>query len=303
MPRFLETAGYFISLPERTIRSLAAILGGVLYEATEVLLPGWLRRSRFYQGLVVGTLRIAIELVGGVSGVLPSDGMDVQEFTMRKAAGTGIEMAGFLTIGWSPVWLFAVAADLSGGTRTYLQALVSELMVDGMLPEDADISSIEELLDALEGSSSIMAEALDVPPLNVADMRSSWQEMRQHATELPDASHLASIYTDLQNVAIQEDRSLQFMSSLIATGALRAGVQLGHSHVFDYYQDALGTINTEGLPIYSKRVIRPYIAVAKTHFDPERITITERLFGRRHKMVDNSVINSSKEHYHDHRSN
>jgi hypothetical protein len=302
MPRFFETAGYFISLPERTIRSLAATLGGVVYEATEVLLPGWLRRSRFYQGLVVGTLRIAIELVGGVSGVLPSDDMDLQEFTMRKAAGTGIEMAGFLTIGWSPIWLFAVAADLSGGTRTYLQALVSELKVDGMLPEDADVSSIEELLDALEGSSGLMAEALDVPPLNVPDMRSSWQEMRQHTTDLPDADRLASLYRDLQVTAEQQDHSVQYMSSLIATGALRAGVNLGQTHVFDYYQDALRTINSEGLPFYSRRVTRPYFAAAKDHFDPERITFTERLFGRRRKMVDNSAINSSKEHSHDHRS-
>ena len=123
------------------------------------------------------------------------------------------------------------------------------------------------------------------------------------ATELPDASRLARIYTDLQNVAIQEDRSLQSVSSVIATGALQAGVQLGHSHIFDYYQDALGTINNEGLPLYSKRVTRPYFAVAKSHFDPERITITERLFGRRHKMVDNSIINSSKEHSHDRKSN
>jgi hypothetical protein len=132
-------------------------------------------------------------------------------------------------------------------------------------------------------------------------MRTSWQDLRMKATELPDANRLASIYTDLQNVAIQEDRSLQSVSSLIATGALQAGVQLGHSHIFDYYQDALGTINTEGLTVYSRRVTRPYFAAAKTHFDPERITITERLFGRRHKMVANSVINLSKEHYNDHR--
>jgi hypothetical protein len=277
VPRFLESAGYFISLPERTIRALAASLGGIVYEATEVLLPGWLRRSRFYQGLVVGTLRIAIELVGGVSGVLPSDDMDVQEFTMRKAAGTGIEMAGFLTIGWSPVWLFAVAADLSGGTRAYFQALVSELKVDGMLPEDADVSSIEELLDTLEGTSSIVVEALDVPPLNVPDMRNSWQEMRQHVKELPEADHLASLYRDLQETAEREDRSLQFMSSLIAAGALRAGVNLGQTHVFDYYQDALRTINTEGLPLYSRRVTKPYFTAARHHFDPERKSYTERL--------------------------
>ncbi|MES0361939.1 MAG: hypothetical protein ABUK20_13545 [Anaerolineales bacterium] len=303
MPRFLETAGrrlgYAISLPERTIRAFAASVGGLVYESTEVLLPGWLRRSRFYQGLIADLLRIVIELVGGVSGVLPPRDIGVRELTMRKAASTGIGLAG----GWFPLWLFAVAADLTGGTRTYLHALVSELKRDDVLHEDAEITSLEELLNTLEGTSGLMADVLDEPPLNVDEMRSSWQEMRMKATGLPDASHLESIYRDLQNVAIQEDRSLQSVSSLIATGALQAGVQLGHSHIFDYYQDALGTINTEGLPVYSRRVTRPYFAAAISHFDPERITITERSFGRRNKMVDNSVIDSSNEHSHGHRSN
>ena len=39
--------------------------GGLVYESTEVLLPGWLRYSRFYQGLIADLLRIMIELVGG----------------------------------------------------------------------------------------------------------------------------------------------------------------------------------------------------------------------------------------------
>jgi len=299
VPRFLEAAGYAISLPERSIRAFAASAGGLVYEATEVLLPGWLRRSRFYQGLIADLLRIVIELVGDVSDVLPPRDIGVQELTMRKAASTGIGLAG----GWFPLWLFAVAADLTGGTRTYLHAMVSELKRGDVLHEDAEINSLDELLNTLEGTSGLMADALDEPPLNVDEMRTSWQDLRMKATELPDANRLASIYTDLQNVAIKEDRSLQSVSSLIATGALQAGVQLGHSHIFDYYQDALGTINTEGLPLYSRRVTRPYFAVARTHFDPERITITERLFGRRHKMVANSVIDSSKEHSHGHRAN
>lgn len=281
MPHFPELAGYFLSLPERTLRALGASIGGAVYEATEVLLPHWLRRSRFYQGFVVGTLRIAIELVGGVSGVMPTNDMGIQEFTMRKAAGTGIEIAGFLTIGWSPIWLFAVVADLSGGTRAYLQELVSELKMDGMLTEEADISSVEELLDALEGGSSVMVDALDVPPLNVDDMRTSWREMRQHAAELPDAESLANLHRDLQATAEQHDRSLQAMSSIIAAGALRAGVQLGQTHVFDYYQDALDIINSEGLPRYSQRVIQPYFFAAREHFNPEQKSFTERLFQRR----------------------
>jgi hypothetical protein len=278
-----QNIGYFFSLPERTIRALAILVGGLVFEVTEVLLPGWLRRSRLYQATIGGLLRIAIELVGGVAGILPSDEMDIQEFTMRKAAGTGVELAGFLAMGWSPIWLFAVAADITGGTRTYLQALVTELQRDGMLPEEADISSIEELLDALEGTSGIMAEMLDVPPLNVDDMRRSWQGMRQHVNELPDAGRLTSNYSALQQIAEQEDQTLLSVSSLIALGAARAGVQVGQTHIFDYYQDALRTINKEGLPIYAKRVSRPYLTAAKSHFNPQRITYTERFLQRMRK--------------------
>ncbi len=275
-----QNIGYFFSLPERTIRALAILVGGLVFEATEVLLPGWLRRSRLYQATIGGLLRIAIELVGGLSGVLPPDDMDSQEFAMRKAAGTGIELAGFLAIGWSPIWLFAVAADITGGTRTYLGALVAELQREGILPENADIASVEQLLYTLEGTSGQMVEMVDVPPLNVGDLRTSWGELKRNATDLPDASSLARLYEDLQHVAKQEEQSLQSISSLIALGAARAGVKVGQTHVFDYYQDALRTINKEGLPVYAKRVSRPYLTAAKSHFNPQRITYTERLLQR-----------------------
>ena len=142
--------GFVLSLPERTIRALACLIGGLIYELTEVILPGWLRRTRLYQAIIAGLLRIVIELIGGVSGVLPPDEVTAQELALRKAAGTGIEFAGLLTIGWSPLWLFAVVADLTGGTRTYLRALVTELKGDGVLHEDAGIDSVEDLLNSLQ---------------------------------------------------------------------------------------------------------------------------------------------------------
>jgi len=242
-----------------------------------------MRRSRLYQATIGGLLRIVIEMVGGLSGVLPSDDMDIQEFSMRKAAGTGVELAGFLTMGLSPIWLFAATADITGGTRTYLGALVAELQRDRILPENADITSVEELLITLEGTSGQMVEMVDVPPLNVDDLRTSWGELKRNATDLPDTSRLASLFDDLQHVAKQEEQSLQSVSSLIALGAARAGVQVGQTHVFDYYQDALRTINKEGLPVYAKRVARPYLAAAKSHFNPQRITYTERLLQRMRK--------------------
>ncbi len=281
MTRFYQTArgrlGYFLSLPERSLRAVAAGLGGLLYEAAQVLLPGWLRGTRLYQAIVAGTLRIAIELVGGATGILPADDVTAQELAVRKAAGTGIELAGLMLVGWSPLWLFAATADLTGGTRTYLRALASELRRDGLLPKDADVASVEQLLDILESSSGLVAESLDAPPLNITDMRASWQILRRHPEELPQRERLASLYGNLQQVAEQEGRSLRSVSSLIAAGAVRAGVRMGHTHIFDYYQDALHTMAREGLPVYARRVLRPYFAVTRGHFDPEHLTYTEGL--------------------------
>ena len=278
--------GYIISLPERTLRSLAVLLGGLIHETAEVLLPGWLRRSSLYRSTIGGLLRIAIEFVGGLSGVLPADDMENQEFAMRKAAGTGVELAGFLVMGLSPIWLFAATADISGGTRTYLNALISELQRDGLLPGDADIASVEELLNTLEGTSGQMVEMVDTPPLNVDDMRKSLSELKSNATDLPDASRLASLYDDLQQVAKQEDSSIESLSSIIAVGAARAGVQVGQTYVFDYYQEALRFINKEGLEVYTRRVSRPYLMKVNAHFDPKRLTNTERLLRRPRKRRD-----------------
>jgi hypothetical protein len=275
-----DSLGYVLSLPERTLRAAAAGLGGVFYEATLVMLPGWLRRSRLYRAIVGGTLRIVIELVGGATDVLPPDGFTPQELAVRKAAGTGIEMAGRMFVGWSPLWLFAATADLTGGARTYLQALVSELRRDGLLPDSADIASVEELLDTLEDTSGLAADSLDVPPLNVEDMRTTWQYLRRHTTELPDADRLADLYAGLRDVAQQEGRSLRTLSSMIAAGAARAGVHMGQVHIFDYYEGALGTIAKESLAAYSRRVTMPYLNVARRHFDTKTISHTERLLGR-----------------------
>jgi hypothetical protein len=281
MNRLTETIranlDYILSLPERTVRALAAGLGGALYEASEVLLPGWLRGTRLYQAVVAGTLRIAVEVVGGARGVLPAGEVTAEELAVRKAAGTGIELAGLLLVGWSPLWLFAATADLTGGTRTYLRALAAELQRDGLLPAEADVSSVDQLLDTLEDSSGQVAESLDIPPLNVAEIRASWQTLRQRPAELPDRDRIASLYGDLQRVATQEGRSLRSVSSLVAAGAVRAGVQMGQVHIFDYYQQALQTISQEGLTAYARRVTRPYLAVCRGHFGRDRPTYTERL--------------------------
>ena len=271
---------YFASLPERTARAGAALTGGLVYESGEVLLPLAVRRSRLYQAVVGRLLRITIELVGGVEGVYPTEVMQARELLARKTAGNVVEIGSFLAVGWSPVWLLAGASDLIGGSKAYLRVLVAELRDAGVLSAEEDVTSFEELLTALEGTSGVLADTVDVPPLNVPSLRASWQELRRQAADLPDANGLERIFSDLRLAARREDRSVTEISSVVALGAVRAGMTLGNVHIFDYYRGALRTIANEGLVSFLYRTSTPYLTRARSHFDPGSSTYSERLLRR-----------------------
>jgi hypothetical protein len=278
--RSVLSRSYLASLPERTTRAGAALTGGLVYEASEVVLPVAIRRSKLYQVIVGRLLRITVELVGGVRGVYPAQEMPVRELLVRKTAGNVVELSSFLAVGWSPVWLLAGASDLVGGTKVYLQALVTELRDAGVLAPEVDVTSFEELLSVLEGTSGVLADTVDVPPLNITSVRTSWQELRRQATDLPDAADLERIYAELQLAARQEDRSILEISSMVALGAVRAGVRLGNVHIFDYYRGALRTIVEEDLRSFVRRTSTPYLTRAGSHFDPRSSTYSERLLRR-----------------------
>jgi hypothetical protein len=275
-----ETRGYLASLPERSARALAALGPGIVHEMASLLLPAGLRRSRLYQATVGRLLRILIEGVGGVSGAFPAEALSVNELVIRKAAGNAVELASFLAVGWSPIWLLAAVSDLTGGTRMYLQALVAELETSGALPAGTQIASFEELLGALEGTSGTLADNIDLIPTSLRELRAAWDQLRQHVAELPDADRLAALFADLQAAATREGRSLLQISALIALGAVRAGVQLGHAHIFSYYRDTLRSIIAEGLPRYLRRLSAPYLVGAVGHLDRRRDSYTQRLLRR-----------------------
>jgi hypothetical protein len=57
-------------------------------------------------------------------------------------------------------------------------------------------------------------------------------------------------------------------------------VRLGNVHIFDYYRHALRTIVEEGLLSFLRRTSTPYLTRARSHFDPESSTYSERLLRR-----------------------
>jgi hypothetical protein len=272
---------YILSLPERLVRALSATVGGLIYQLSLALLPEWVRGSRLYQATVERLLRIVVELLGGVQGAFPAETMPIRELAVRKAAGNVVELVSFVAVGWSPVWLLAAAADVIGGTQVYLRRLVEDLQREGALPLDIQVDSIEELLTALEGTLGQAADTVDMPPLNVDGMRTSWAALREKAASLPDADALARIYEDLKTVAHQEGQSIYRTSSLIAQGAVRTGIEMGDLHVFEYYRGALDAIASEGLKPYIRRVSRPYRRAVAYHLRPDNETHTERFLQSR----------------------
>ena len=268
---------YVVSLPERTMRAAIALVGGAVYETSNVALPRALRESKLYQVTIDRLLRILIEWVGDVRDVYQDEVTSVQELAARKFAGNVLEVASIFTVGFSPLWLLAAASDVMGGSKAYLRALVNELEAAGHLPQDTDVASYEELLSRLETGSGVLADAIDIPPMSLHETRASFDALRQQASDLPPAEDLATLFQEMLATARREGRSLADVSAALGLAAAKAGLEMGNVHIFDFYRDALGAIREEGLLRFLRRVATPYVSRAGRHFDPNVTTYTDRL--------------------------
>ena len=267
---------YVISLPERMSRAAIALVGGAVYETSNVALPRALRESKLYQVTIDRLLRILIEWVGDVRDVYQDEETSVRELAARKFTGNVLEVASIFAVGFSPLWVLAAASDVMGGSKAYLRALVAELEAAGHLPRDTDVASYEDLLSRLETGSGVLADAIDIPPMSLREARASFDALRRQASDLPPAEELATLFREMQATARREGRSLTEVSAALALAAAKAGVEMGNVHIFDFYRNALGAIREEGLLRYLRRVATPYLSRAGSHFDPDERTYTDR---------------------------
>ncbi len=278
----MRAATYLLSLPERVVRVVAATLGGAVHETALLVLPRFVRRSRLYEATAKNLLRVTIELVGGVERP-PATGdvePDVGKLAARKVAGNAVELGSIAAFGFSPLWLLAAASDVSRGTRVYLDAFVGELKGAGVLAPSVELTSVDELLAALEGATGTTARLIDVPPLEIAALRQSLADLREDASGLPSPAELASLYEGLRGVASRERRSVLEVSVGIGIAFFNSARHVGRQHVLDPYADDLRPVRDEGFGAYAARVSRPYAQAVARHFDPESRTLTERAIGR-----------------------
>jgi hypothetical protein len=294
---------YLLSLPERALRSLSALAGGLMREVGDAAIPAALRRTRLYRSIVEAVLRFLIEQVGQVEGVFPEEGRLAEDFLLRRTAGNGIELIGVLTFRASPVWVLAALADISGAGRHLIAEISTSLKREGLIASSETPSTMEEILDALEEAAGRAAESINTPPLDVAGLRRDWQEIRERfarvpAAMLPSVERLERQWEDLKETAAGQQRSVFEISSLLAlsaltelpssisrltraarvaartTGAVAAESLLGH------YTKTLAEIRARGLAAWWAEQFRPYLRGAAAQFHPRRRSWTERFLSR-----------------------
>ena len=271
---------YLVSVPERILRAVAAALGGTIHETAELVLPRLVRRSRFYEATAKNLLRITVELVGGVereaNEVADEHEASPTKLAVRKAGGNVVELGSILAFGFSPLWLLAGAADVTKGTRVYLDALVSELKEAGVLAREAEFASVDDLLASLEGASGTTARLIDIPPLEVEGLRRSLADLREDAKGLPTPPELAAVYQGLVAEADREQRSLLEVSVGMGLAFFNSARKVGRQHLLDPYTEDLQPVRDEGFASYARRVGVPYAKAVAQHLDPGQITLTER---------------------------
>ena len=280
---------YLFSLPERLVRSALGLSAGVAREVGEVALPDAVRNSRLYQNLVDATLRYLIEQVGGVEGVYRTDAALPDDFLTRRAAGNAIELLGIVAFRASPVWVLAALADVCGMGRHLIPEIADALKEEGLLEKNSQFTTMDEMLDGLERTSSRLAGAVNTPPLDVNGLRAEWNALRDDArglqpTRLPSRETIVGLWAQLRDEAGRQDRSIFETSSMMAVSAVRVGAvrtgQVLGTALLDHYRETLNEIRDSGYTEYGRRQFRPYVRAAVNQFSPQRQTLTDRLVDR-----------------------
>ena len=290
---------YLLSVPERLVRAVLGLGAGAAREVGEVALPEGVRKSELYKNLVDTTLRFLIEDVGGAQGVYKAAEELPADFMARRTAGNAVEVLGIVAFRASPVWVLAALADLCGTGRQLIPEIADALKAEGLLQQQTQFTTVDELLDGLQRTSSRVAAAINTPPLDVAGLRAEWDAIRAEARSLqpqgfPAVETINGLWADLKAESRRQRQSIFGTSSMMAlsaarsvpdgllwlsasarTGAGRTGKILAGS-LIDHYRQTLNDIRQVGYVTYAGRQLQPYARAAVRQFEPSRPTITQR---------------------------
>jgi hypothetical protein len=306
MSQFFQSAlrsfGYLVSLPERTMRSLAAVAGGTTSLLTDTLFPDALRGTTLYKIFVGDAQRFIISKVAQVEQESSADAANNPasgaDYVPRKIVGGALETAGLFAMHFSPLWVFAIAGDAAAGTSVFLQRLVDQLKKNGVVPPDTQVTGLADLLGVIDDTSRKSAAAIDTPPLSreeltklADDMLASYGQVFTKATNL--LPRMESIWEQMLKVADRQNVSLDTLSGILTidvadwakkgVGAVLAfgqtGTDLLGENILDSYASTLDKVSSQGVTEYVSQRMTPFLQCAMGHFNPGKASWTESLMG------------------------
>jgi hypothetical protein len=291
---------YALSLPERTVRSLSAISGGLLRGVSHLALPTQVRETALYRATAGIGLRFLIEQLGDVYNVYPRHDPLSRKFVRRYAVGASIEMVGIATIFLSPVWVLAALGDATRVGKTLFSQIGDALKAEGLLDRDAQFETMAQLLDGLERTSTHLALTVNMPPLDTPGLRREWGRFRENLATLPPGrlptgadverawNNLQAVSRDVQRPVFSVSAAmgmsalssvparLQWLSRSVVVAARTTGMVVG-SAFLEHYAAAGKELTKTGFADYWGRHSRPYRLAVIRHFLPEKKSWTERM--------------------------
>ena len=287
-----------LSLPERTIRSTAAVVSGAVNESATLLVPGAFQDSKTYQTFVKQMLEMVAQDVGGVKKKVDPENANseaaVENYVAKKTVGTFVDLAGMATLHVSPLTVLAIVSDVAYGSQIYLNELAVELKKEGVIEEDSSITNTADLLQAISVASAETADSLDQPPISVEGLRETILKTQQSVSKIDPTlmipqSEIASLWEDMQQIADEENVNVFSVSSAItmytldqvntvSKGALttiRVTGSLVDRHLFEHYRQGVSEIYEKGLNTMIAESSEPYLEAVWYNFSSQRPTLTE----------------------------
>lgn len=305
-PAFDQVYRYLMfgaSLPERAVRSTAAMMGGAIHESASLLVPQAFKDSKTYDSFVQQMLDMLVKDIGGVKKESTADGDPIVEnYVAKKTVSTFVDFAGMATLHVSPLTVLAIVSDVAYGSKVYLNQLTDELKREGIISNDSVIGSTAELLDAVSIATSDSADVFDTPPLSIDGLRETIDKTTANISKIDPSllvpqSEIAKMWEDMQAMAVREEVNLFEVSSAmtlyalghvstVSKGALTTIRVTGgvlEEHLIDHYREGLDEIMNRGIYVMLSDSCRPYVDAVWYNFSSDRPTVTEDIFSG--KMV------------------
>lgn len=312
--RTLLLQDYLLSLPERVVRSAAAMVGGTSLLITETLVPDVVKDSTTYRTVIGNLQKFMIAQIGQVHYFEVSrEEQLIDDFMSRKLAGNVLELAGLMIMRFSPVWVFALAGDAAAGSKVFLDRLVINLKQHEVISPESDPKDIVELLDAIQRASSTSATAVDTPPLSseqlagvARDLADGYGQMFSRSQSL--LTRFEALQSRMEQTAGDEGLSVEAVSGIMAidvaslgkaglgtTKAVgRTGSELFGEKILVSYERTLDELNRQGVSAYVNRYMKPSFDAAVEHFNPGKRTWTQSFLAGKPDVdlptVDESTI-------------